>query len=61
MVTRTIYAAAYLDDLVTKRITWNDHVQYLLAVLHHIKEAGLTAKGKTVSLALSILFLLGTE
>ena len=34
--------AAYLDDVVIYSNTWDEHLQHLKRVLHHIREAGLT-------------------
>ena len=37
-------ARAYIDDMVIFSTTWDDHKQYLKAVLGRLREVGLTAK-----------------
>ena len=40
------YAAAYIDDVVIRSNTWEDHLTHLRLVLESIRWAGLTVKAR---------------
>lgn len=44
----SMYAAAYIDDVVIFSETWEEHVQHLRKVLQKVQEAGLTIYPKNV-------------
>lgn len=40
------FAAAYPDDVVIYSTSWGDHLAHVRAILHRLKEAGLTVKAR---------------
>lgn len=53
------YAVAYLDDICIFSATWEEHVQHLRAVLHAIKQAGLTVRPSKCQLGCAFIEYLG--
>ena len=53
------YAAAYLDDVVIRSVSWEDHIRHIRSVLLKFREAGLTTKPKKCQLAMSQCTYLG--
>ena len=53
------YAAAYLDDVVIRSVSWEDHIRHIRSVLLKLREAGLTTKPKKCQLAMSQCTYLG--
>ena len=53
------FSAAYLDDVVIRSETWEEHLQQLRQVLERIKKAGLTAKLRKCQFGMSECIYLG--
>ena len=53
------FAAAYLDDLIIFRNTWEDHMQHLTTILQQLRRANLTVKPQKCQLGMAECIYLG--